>query len=313
MDFRLDDTQRQLLAAAESMLARHAGPARARTVLYGQSGPVTAGDADLAAAIRSAGFGDAFASPDAGPLAVALVVEAIAMHAGCTPTIGPLLVAPALLGRTDLAGLMVLDAGRDCLVRYAAPGPAVVLDGDRARLVDVAQDAVRPAPIPYAFPMGRVAVPAGGEDLGPVAADIRNWCRVGLALELSGTMREALSRAVTYAQQRDQFGHPIGQFQAIQHRLAVAATMVEGARWLAYDAAWRRAEAGVAASAAGFASAAAARVLRDVHQVHGAIGFTVEADLHLWTMRLPVLRLEAGGIDEHRRAAGAAWLATALG
>jgi hypothetical protein len=305
MDFRLDEIQRQVLSTAESILARLAGPARARTLLYSGTGF----DDELAAAIGRAGFADAFTSPDAGPVTAALVVEAVARQAGCVPVIGPLLVAPAVLGRTDLTQVVIIESGRN-LVRYAGPRPAIVLEGDHARLVELTAAAVTPVPVPYAFAVARVEVPEGGEDLGEVASAVRAWWRVGLALEMSGAMRTALAQAVEYAKQRDQFGHPIGRFQAVQHRLAVAATMVEGARWLAYEAAGRRAEASVAASAAAFAASAAARVIRDTHQVYGASGFSVETDLHLWTMRLPVLRLEAGGIEEHRRAAGAAWIAT---
>ncbi len=57
-----------------------------------------------------------------------------------------------------------------------------------------------------------------------------------------------------------------------------------------------------AASAAAHATAAANQVFGETHQLTGAMGFTREHDLHVWSMRLQALRLEAGGVGGHRRA-----------
>ena len=74
--------------------------------------------------------------------------------------------------------------------------------------------------------------------------------------------------------------------------------------------AWRGADAESAAAAAAFASAAAARVFTETHQLSGAIGYTLEHDLHVFSMRLQALRLELGGVGAHRRAlASARWVA----
>jgi hypothetical protein len=89
-----------------------------------------------------------------------------------------------------------------------------------------------------------------------------------------------------YLTQREQFGRPIGSFQAVQHRLADCAVQIEGARWLAYEAAAQGAPAEGAACAAGFALAVAGRVHRETHQLSGAIGYTTEHDLHVWSLRL---------------------------
>ena len=61
---------------------------------------------------------------------------------------------------------------------------------------------------------------------------------IALALELVGSMRAALDLTVAHVSDRLQFGRPIGSFQAVQHGLAKCAVAVEGARWLAYEAAW---------------------------------------------------------------------------
>lgn len=98
---------------------------------------------------------------------------------------------------------------------------------------------------------------------------------------------------VDYAGLRRAFGRPIGQFQAVQHPLAVAAEEVAASRaaldWAA--AAMERGDGAVAAAVAKARAAdAAGRVAAVVHQVHGAIGFTAEHALHrttrlLWTWR----------------------------
>ena len=121
-------------------------------------------------------------------------------------------------------------------------------------------------------------------------------------------MRAALALTIDYLKQRRQFGRAIASFQAVQHRLAECAVMVEGARWLAFEAAWRGAPFEAAATAAAYAAAAAARVFLETHQLSGAIGYTREHDLHVFSMRLEALRLELGGVEGHRRAlAHARW------
>jgi alkylation response protein AidB-like acyl-CoA dehydrogenase len=123
-------------------------------------------------------------------------------------------------------------------------------------------------------------------------------------------MRAALDVTLDYVKQRRQFGRAIGSFQALQHRLAECHVLAEGTRWLALEAAWQGACPEVAAGAAAYAAAAAARVFAETHQLSGAIGFTREHDLHVFSMRLVALGLELGGLAEHRRAAARAhWLA----
>jgi hypothetical protein len=75
------------------------------------------------------------------------------------------------------------------------------------------------------------------------------------------------------------------------------------------EAAFRGAPSEAAATAAAYAAAAAAQVFAETHQLSGAMGFTRQHDLHVFSLRLQALRLEAGGEGAHRRAAAAArWL-----
>ena len=111
-----------------------------------------------------------------------------------------------------------------------------------------------------------------------------------------------------HRRQGRQFGRAIGSFQAVQHRLAECAVLIEGSRWLSYESAWLGAPAEGAAAAAAYAMSAADRIFIETHQLSGAIGFTREHDLHCWSMRLQALRLELGGVAGHRRAlAEARW------
>jgi alkylation response protein AidB-like acyl-CoA dehydrogenase len=88
----------------------------------------------------------------------------------------------------------------------------------------------------------------------------------------------------------------------VQHRLAECAIQIEASRWLVREAAHHGAPAEAVAAAAGFAISSAERVFAETHQLSGAIGFTREHDLHVWSMRLQALRLELGGVRGHRRA-----------
>jgi alkylation response protein AidB-like acyl-CoA dehydrogenase len=119
-------------------------------------------------------------------------------------------------------------------------------------------------------------------------------------------MSAALDRTVAYLKERRQFGRTIASFQAVQHRLADCAVRVEGSRWLVYEAAYRRAPQEATACAAAYALESARQIFRETHQLSGAIGFTREHELHVWSMRLHALGSELSGVTGHRRALAAA-------
>ena len=83
--------------------------------------------------------------------------------------------------------------------------------------------------------------------------------------------------------------------------MAECAIALEGSRWLANEAAYHGAPEESAAVAASFALQAAELIFAETHQLSGAIGFTHEHDLHVWSMRLQALRLELGGIGGQTR------------
>ncbi|MGH9081531.1 MAG: acyl-CoA dehydrogenase family protein [Acidimicrobiales bacterium] len=144
---------------------------------------------------------------------------------------------------------------------------------------------------------------------GPAAVDaVRRTAEraaVAVGSELIGLAEQMISRAAAYAQERHQFGRPIGSFQAVKHLLAGAQVKLEFARPVVYGAAWAVDEgephASVAASTAKACAADAAdEAARVSLQVHGAIGYTWECDLHLFLKRTWALSEAWGSAAEHR-------------
>lgn len=127
---------------------------------------------------------------------------------------------------------------------------------------------------------------------------------VAKAVEMVGGMQAVLEMSVEYAKQRVQFDRPIGSFQAIQHHCANMALAVDSARYMAYSAAWKISE-GLpcemeAAAAKAWVSEAYRQVAALGHQVHGAIGFTLDHDMQLYSRRAKASEVMFGDIDYHR-------------
>jgi len=115
--------------------------------------------------------------------------------------------------------------------------------------------------------------------------------------QIAGAMSRVLDMAVTYANERRQFGQPIGKFQAIQQQLSVLGEMATAAAMaaeLACSSVTTQLDPQVVACAKSTASEAAAQAAPIAHAVHGAIGITEEHDLQLYTRRLWAWRLDFG-------------------
>ena len=126
-------------------------------------------------------------------------------------------------------------------------------------------------------------------------------------VQMVGGAEAVVDMTVEYVKQRTQFGRPVGSFQAVQHHCANMATDVEGARHVAYQAAWAIAEGQSArrevAIAKAWCSGAYQRVCSLGHQCHGAIGFTQEHNLQLYTRRAKVQELSYGSVHDHKEVA----------
>ena len=129
---------------------------------------------------------------------------------------------------------------------------------------------------------------------------------VALALESVGTAQQVFDISLAYAKEREQFGVPIGSFQATKHKLADMLILLERARALGYFAALTIAEgderAPVATSMAKAAAGdAAKRIGKEGIQIHGGIGYTWEHDMHLYVRRLQSSAAFFGSAPHHRQ------------
>jgi len=127
---------------------------------------------------------------------------------------------------------------------------------------------------------------------------------VAKCCEMVGNIQRVLEMTIDYAKERKQFGRPIGSFQIIQHYCADMATDVEGARFSTYQAAWMLSEGLPCAKEVAVAKAwlgeASQRVIALAHQIHGAIGVTMEHDLQLYTRRAKAGELTFGDANFYR-------------
>ena len=244
------------------------------------------------------------------------------IDAGSTGTIGEFeMEAQAGSGGTVLDGekVMVLDAeAADFLLVATSDGSRHIVEGDQSGLSLVKEPSIDPTRRVYSVRFEGVEVPAERtlsaerEDYFPV---LQRVC-VAVAAELTGIAQRTMEMAVDYAKERQQFGRPIGSYQAVSHRCAQMLLETESARSATYYAAWA-ADASpedlpIAASMAkAYASDAGWRVAGESMQVHGGIGFTWEHDLHLWLKRARVDAAIFGDAHWHRERVADAILAQA--
>jgi 3-oxochol-4-en-24-oyl-CoA dehydrogenase len=217
--------------------------------------------------------------------------------------------AGALVGRLgdgEVAALAPRPA-RDHVARLVPAGAAatvvVGLDGDRLVVATPTEPAER-RPTMHGGPAADVdlsgaAVLASGDEARRLYDGAVDEWRVLAATAQAGLARAALDIGVAYVKERHQFGVPIGSFQSIQHRLADVHTAVDGARLLAYEAAWAAdtgepRAAALAAQAAWFCGQAADDAAGASLHYHGGYGFMEEYDIQLYVRRAKAWRLLLG-------------------
>jgi len=127
---------------------------------------------------------------------------------------------------------------------------------------------------------------------------------VAKCCEMVGCIQQALDMTVSYAKERKQYDRPIGSFQVIQHYCADMATDVDGTRLSTYQAAWMLSEglpcAKEIAIAKAWAGEACQRVMALAHQIHGAIGVTIDHDLQYYTRRAKAAEVSFGDASFYR-------------
>lgn len=144
---------------------------------------------------------------------------------------------------------------------------------------------------------------AGNAAAAGLAVDLM---RVGLAAEAVGVGRACLAMTTEYLRTREQFGRPIGSFQALQHRMADLLVGLEAAASTADHASavaagWSEGLAVVAPLAKTVCSDAAYRMAAETIQLHGGIGFTWEHDAHLYFKRATAIAALLGSSRVQRR------------
>ncbi|MFG2030527.1 acyl-CoA dehydrogenase [Streptomyces sp. NPDC048825] len=225
---------------------------------------------------------------------------------------GSLTAAPREEGGYLLDGTappVLSGADADLLILAASDGVGGVVWSavDAADLVVRAHEGVDPTRATAEVRADGVRVPA--DRVLPIAAVdsalVRDLAAVVLAADACGTAAWALHTASEYAKVREQFGQPIGRFQAVKHLCADMLVRVERARALTWDAARAVQEPDgvrelVSALAAAEALDAAYSCAKDCIQVLGGIGFTWEHDAHLYLRRAVVARQLFGSGDVHR-------------
>jgi len=132
-----------------------------------------------------------------------------------------------------------------------------------------------------------------------------DWAAAGLCAEMVGGAQHVLDTSVEYAKTRQQFGKPIGIYQAVSHKLADMLLETESARSATYYAAWAvdadAPDRTMAASMAkAYTSDAYRRAAGNGIQVHGGIGFTWEHDMHLYFKRAKASEVTLGDATYHR-------------
>ncbi|MEV6956198.1 acyl-CoA dehydrogenase family protein [Streptomyces sp. NPDC051183] len=296
MDFQPTQDQRDLRAGVRDLLAGRYGREALRAAVDGAgTGGGGAGGAGTGAGavvdrklwreLGEAGF-FALRLPEAdGGVGLGLPEAVLVFEeAGRALLPGPLVATHLAAGTvpgaaTGTAVVTAFDLGGP-LVAYLAESDAVL--GAPAGAAVPAGAPVRSAdPL---TPLHRVPEAArAAEGVAASAAYRQEGALLTAALQLGSALR-TVELAVEYAGQREQFGQPIGAFQAVKHLCAQMLVRAEVARTAVYAAAVT-ADAGEVAAAKLLADEAAVLGARDCLQVHGGMGFTWEADVHLHLKR----------------------------
>ena len=266
--------------------------------------------------IENAGFADALVSEDGGGAGLTLP-ELYPVLELCGAYALPLPLAETLLARAFLAKAGVVAPRGSITFGLAAtdPGGRVVCDTVRnGRVADWVL--VSQASHCLLLPAKEARISEAGFCLDatmewPACAregqqvdcthDVRTVQACIYAAQLAGALITVFSRTLQYANDRNQFGRPIGKFQAIQHQLSVISEHVSAARMAAQIGCQSvsdmpdRLRVAIAKSRT---SEAALEVASLSHSIHGAIGFTAEFDLQLFTRRLHLWR-QAGGSESY--------------
>ena len=323
MRFDFDDTQYALRDMARDLFAKESPPARLRELWDGKPFDRRVWKTMADAGIVGLTVPEEHGGSGGNDLDLALVYE----EAGraCLPE--------PLLETTGIAAPIIASFGSDKLrerwLSAIASGDAIAAvqtsEGEPAvwgaeadvlvavrdsEIHIVGSDSFTTTPVASldpARPLARVEAKTGADtklDVPDAMEQLFKRAFVGSASLLNGISMHLLATTVAYVKEREQFGRPVGSFQAVKHKLASMHVAIESARPAAWYAAYAVAsgiEQGVPATVAKIAANDAEELCNtEALQCHGGIGFTWEHDLHFWLKRGMTLRGSFGTSRELR-------------
>jgi alkylation response protein AidB-like acyl-CoA dehydrogenase len=308
--------------AIEDILRDHCTPAMVRAIEDGGSG------ASLWQAFAGAGFLELLRPEQEGGAGLPLAdLYPVLAHFGRYAA--PLPMAQAIAARAlvgpgvalpeatlTLAPALLRAEGelRAPLVPFGLVADHVLAaDGDQLLLLDTSS--AQRLPTGIAGSQAATLVWTGAGHAQTIAGDAAALAPMAAALHaamMAGAMTRVFEMTLQYCNDRQQFGKPLGKFQAIQHQLSVMAEQVAAvsiAAEAAFESGSRTPSLVRAAMAKARASEAVPLVANTAHALHGAIGVTEEFDLQLYTRRLHAWRMAHGAEHHWNRIVGEAVLA----
>ena len=342
MNLALTEEQRLLAETASVFVDRHvdgdawptiAAAGWAAPLVAEEQGGADAGLLELALVCEALGRG-----PVASPLIATRVLAALPIYLDGTSeqrdrwlpaledgsAIGTMaLLEPTSRDEWDEPGMSGADqlSGTKILVPWATRADVIIVTtADGLRLVEMASADVQidehegldGEPLAAVTFDSTAAEPLGPGDGFVTIAVVLDYAAVAYLAYAVGAAERALELTVQHAKDREQFGRPIGSFQAVAHRCAEMRAEIDACRYLAYRAAWwlehTTTPAEAVTTAKSYANEALRRVFLHAHQVHGAMGFTTEHPLHRFTQCAKAFELSYGSTARHRDR-----LATAIG
>lgn len=236
--------------------------------------------------IRIGGY---FGSP--WPIGETMVANLLLARAGLTVAEGPAVIVDLLPGYVEAHGVPWARHARTFVV--VRDGNVTRMDSaDATCFSGFSASGIPRDSVQFNGPFGNTKLPAS-LTLDPA----RTLGALVRSLEMAGALQRVLELTVNYGGERIQFGRPLSKFQIIQQQIAILATQTAAARAgadfasRAFDTGGMRLAIAAAKSRAGEAASIASGI---AHQVHGAIGFTQEHRLHLFTRALWAWRDEHG-------------------
>jgi alkylation response protein AidB-like acyl-CoA dehydrogenase len=326
VDFEFSAEQDELRAAARAVLERYSLRATVRQIVgdpgvaSGQRPHDQLFDRALWGHLAAQGWLGIELPADVGGTGLGsvescILAEEVGRAMAPVPFLPTLLAATALhrAGETDSVAQLLDGSHIGCVAfgnqpAVAAPIADLVIRacGDRLEVVDVETVRHEPA-MDRTRPVGRIDDDLAGRALGgaDAVADLVDRAAVGTSAQLLGGAVAMLELATEYAKTREQFGRPIGSFQAVKHHCADMVVDVECMRSVLWWAAWsvqeREPDASIAASSAkAWCAEAGLRVIETALQVFGGIGFTWDHDGHLYLKRAQLDALTFGSARTHR-------------